>query len=63
MYRPPFKAQTVLLWLGPMIVFLIGVYYAIAFIRGQKKNKDAGQMSDEEIKRLKDLKAQGRDLK
>ena len=63
MYRPPFKAQTVLLWLGPMIVFLIGFYYALAFIRSQKKSKDDVQMSDAEIKRLKELKAQGRDLK
>ncbi|MGB5398033.1 MAG: cytochrome c-type biogenesis protein [Gammaproteobacteria bacterium] len=63
MYRPPFKVQTVLLWLGPMIVFFIGVYYALAYIRGQKKSKDAEQMSEEEIRRLKELKAQGRDLK
>jgi len=63
MYRPPFKLQTVLLWLGPMIVFFIGVYLSMQFVRAQKKRKDYEQMSDAEIKRLNDLKAQGRDLK
>jgi cytochrome c-type biogenesis protein CcmH len=62
LYRPPFKAQTFLLWLGPMIVFIIGVYFALQFIRAQKKRKEDVQMSDVDAKRLKKLQSQGRDL-
>ena len=63
MYRPPFKAQTVLLWLGPLLVFFAGLYFALQFIRTQKKSKDVDQMNDNEIERLNDLKKQGRNLK
>ena len=36
LYRPRFKPLTMFLWLGPGIIFVIGVFYAMGFIRRQK---------------------------
>ena len=41
--RPPVKAATVLLWLGPIVFALVGVFYLIQFFRRQNalaKNGD-----------------------
>ena len=50
LYRPPFKATTFLLWAGPFIILVIGLFVLIRFIRQRKKvvitelfNKDKGQ--------------------
>ena len=37
LYRPPFKATTFLLWIGPFIILAIGMLVLIRFIR-QRKN-------------------------
>lgn len=39
MYRPPFKMVTALLWLGPLVFFLIALVVIVSFFRGQKTNK------------------------
>jgi len=36
LYRPPFKATTYLLWLGPIIFLIIGIWIAVSFIRKQQ---------------------------
>jgi len=38
MYRPPFKSSTLLLWLGPLVFFLIAAVVVISFMRNQKKD-------------------------
>ena len=37
LYRPPFKATTFLLWVGPFIIFVFGLFMLIRFIRQRKK--------------------------
>ena len=41
MYRPPFKSSTMLLWLGPLVFFLIAAAVVISFMRSQKNDKAA----------------------
>lgn len=62
LYNPPFKAITLLLWFGPAMVFVIGLFFAVRFIRAQKKAAAPIVMSDSDGERLKNLQAQGRDL-
>ena len=40
MYRPPFKSSTLLLWLGPLVFFLIAAVIVISFIRRQKTDAE-----------------------
>lgn len=63
LYRPPFKASTVLLWFGPVLIFGIGLFFAVRFIRAQKKDAAPVELSANEVERLKKLQAQGRELK
>ncbi len=37
LYRPPFKATTFLLWVGPFIILALGLFVLIRFIRQRKK--------------------------
>ena len=41
LYRPPFKATTLLLWLGPLALFLIALTVVIVFVRKQKRENVA----------------------
>jgi len=41
MYRPPFKSSTLLLWLGPLVFFLIAAAVVISFMRSQKNDEAA----------------------
>jgi cytochrome c-type biogenesis protein CcmH len=45
LYKPPLQANTLLLWIGPFIIFLIAVAVLIRFIR-RKPDVDASALSD-----------------
>ena len=47
LYRPPFKAATVLLWAGPILLMLAGL--AVLFFRLSRRRAEPGpELSDEE---------------
>jgi len=59
-YRPPMKASTVLLWVGPFLLLLIGLTVLVLNLRKRLKlEKDDGDLSSEENKRLKSLLESG----
>ena len=36
LYRPQFNSMTFLLWVGPFIIFIIGLYFLVSFIHQRK---------------------------
>jgi len=54
LYRPPFKASTFLLWLGPFIILVLGLFVLIRFIR-QRKKVVVTELSSAEKEKLKQL--------
>ena len=58
LYDPPFKPMTWMLWFGPIIAFVLGLFYAVRFIRSQKTNRDPGELSSEEAERLRNLQSE-----
>ncbi|MGQ0525500.1 MAG: cytochrome c-type biogenesis protein [Betaproteobacteria bacterium] len=46
LYRPPFKATTVLLWSGPLLLMLLGLVVMVHRIR--RRRADAAPLSKEE---------------
>jgi len=55
-YRPPMKASTVLLWVGPFLLLLIGLVVLVLNLRKRMSlAKDDGDLSSEENERLKTL--------
>ena len=55
-YRPPMKSSTVLLWVGPFLLLLIGLTVLVVNLRKRATLvKDDGDLSSEESERLKAL--------
>src|SRR5689334_11429029 len=60
LYRPPFKATTVLLWAGPMLLMLAGL--ATLFFRlARRRGESQPELSDEQRSRAQALLADGKD--
>lgn len=55
LYRPPFKTKTLLLWLGPAALLLVGLYFLVRRIRQQPNETPAHVMSDDERRKMRDL--------
>lgn len=53
--RPPFKATTYLLWIGPFVVFAIGAAATAVYLRGRRgvaAGADTAPLSEDEQRRL-----------
>ncbi len=50
MYKPPFKATTVILWLGPALIFMLGVVMLTRMIR-RRPLSDKPLLTDEQRQR------------
>ena len=59
--KPPFKAMTVVLWLGPLLLFVLGGYGVFVFYRGRRAKVEAEPLTDDERARLASLLDDGDD--
>ncbi len=57
LYRPPFEPKTWLLWFGPAIAFLLFLVFAVRFLKSQSAKPQVKSLSEEDLKRIKDLHA------
>ena len=48
LYRPPFKPMTWLLWFGPLIIFILGLIFAVRYMKAQAADAQPDDLSDEE---------------
>ena len=62
LYRPPFKLQTLLLWLGPFLILIIGVLVLFRFIRKQQVGI-VDEVADEQVEKARDMLEQKEDKK
>ncbi len=53
LYRPPFKMTTLLLWLGPLFLFLTGLIIVVMFFR--KQQQTTARVSEQEKTRAHSL--------
>lgn len=58
LYNPPLKVKTLLLWLGPMLFFLIGALCVIVLIR-RKQISPKPSLSDEQRQKIRRLLDEG----
>lgn len=54
-YRPPFKSTTLLLWLGPFILLLVGVFAFFLLLRKRESLSEEASLSDHETLKIKQL--------
>ena len=54
--KPKYSVQNILLWVGPILFLLIGVFVTFIFLRKQSMNKEEGiSLSKEETDNLKKI--------
>lgn len=54
LYKPPFKAQTYILWIGPFVFLLLAFVFLFVFIKNKQTVKEK-EMTVEEKQRAKKL--------
>ncbi len=55
LYNPPIKPRTFLLWIGPFLLLVGGIIFALILVKRRAKNITDNQLSEHEKQRLKDL--------
>jgi len=48
LYRPPFKLATLLLWLGPALLMIVGLVALYVRVARRRRETPAGELSDNE---------------
>jgi cytochrome c-type biogenesis protein CcmH len=59
LYRPPFKATTALLWLGPALLLLIGAAVLARNLANRRQRAELKPLSEAESARARTLLAGG----
>ena len=49
LYKPPVKSSTLVLWLGPFLLLLLGMWTLWSFIKKQSKTKKVTVFSDQDL--------------
>jgi cytochrome c-type biogenesis protein CcmH len=57
LYRPPFKATTWLLWIGPFVVLLIALIVAVRYARARRRHRAPVVVDNDALVRLIDTEA------
>jgi cytochrome c-type biogenesis protein CcmH len=59
LYRPPVKATTALLWMGPFVLLIVGLAALIIAVRRRSQKFVDVPVTDEEHRRVEQLLAEG----
>ncbi len=57
LYRPPFKASTALLWVGPFVLLLVGLIVLRRVLAGRRRNADERPLTEAERREAERLLA------
>jgi len=57
LYKPPFKTETVILWLGPLVLFVLGLGAFFLNLRSRRSRVDERPLSDAERREAERLLA------
>ncbi len=55
LYKPPFNAATIMLWVGPFLLMLLGLFFLIRQIKQRRQDLLAESFSPEDIERARQL--------
>lgn len=55
LYKPPFNAATLMLWLGPFLLMLLGLVLLVRQIKQRKRDLQQETFSSQEIERARQL--------
>lgn len=49
LYKPRFKASTLVLWVGPFVMFLIAIWLMLRTIRARRADNETATLSEEQL--------------
>jgi len=52
LYNPPMKASTVLLWFGPLIMFLVGALVLVNYLKGRRVQVEEVVLTEDDQKKV-----------
>jgi cytochrome c-type biogenesis protein CcmH len=52
LYRPPVKPLTWLLWLGPFVILIIGIFFLLTYLRRRNALTSAKTLSEEDNQKI-----------
>ena len=55
LYRPPFKAQTVVLWIGPFVLLALALFFLFRQIGRRRQHLTNEQFPDQDLARAREL--------
>lgn len=55
LYNPPIKPTTILLWFGPVVLFIIGLSSLIIYLKRRQEKIEEVSLSETQMKRVADL--------
>jgi cytochrome c-type biogenesis protein CcmH len=55
LYKPPFKAKTGLLWLGPVAFLLAGLLAVFLVVRGKRRAEEEKMLQPEKLDKIRSL--------
>ena len=55
LYRPPVNQATMFLWIGPFIIFFVGVFILIRVIKARKQPQESAPLTQEEKAKAEEL--------
>ena len=55
LYNPPIMTTTLLLWFGPFILFIVGVWFLIVYLRGRRVQIEEVSLSEAQLKKAEAL--------
>ncbi len=54
LYKPPFKAKTLLLWIGPPLLLLLSIFFILKMIRNQN-DQQTETITDDDLESVRNL--------
>ncbi len=54
-YKPPFEARTVVLWVGPFLIFALAMFFMLRAISRGRAHEERAELSEEQISHAADL--------
>ena len=55
LYKPPFKASTAVLWVGPFVVFFAAIWLMLRAIRARRAENEEATLTADQIKEAAQL--------
>jgi len=55
LYKPPFSGKTLVLWVGPFVIFFLAIWLMLRTIRARRADNETDKLSEAQLKEAAEL--------